>query len=395
MKRFGNLWEGVMNEDEAVEAIRDAIVFKKKHKEVQRLLLKDVPEGHPEWHQIDLDKTRAYARQCLEELRDFSWQHKPPKHRRAWCANKTHGKGKWRDLYVPTLKDHCIAHILMRACEKAFTKGMHPHCCGSVPKRGIRHLYKNVRKWLKYDGKSRYFVKLDVRKFFDNITKEQLMECFERRIKDERILWGLRQIVYSAPVACPVGYYTSPWFSNLLLQDLDWFVEQDLWKERRGRRIKYVRHYLRYVDDLLLVGSSRSDPEKSVRAIKKYLAEKYDLEVKNNWEVKKVGTYRECRSAKSDARFLDMGGYKFSRDAVILRDGIYLGTTRLARRIRKRHKPTLGQMLSITSRVGWAKMCNHFRFLKLKINPFVSVRKIRRKISHVEKIGKRGLREAA
>ena len=78
-----------MNEDEAVEAIRDAIVFKKKHKEVQRLLLKDVPEGHPEWHQIDLDKTRAYARQCLEELRDFSWQHKPPKHRRAWCANQT------------------------------------------------------------------------------------------------------------------------------------------------------------------------------------------------------------------------------------------------------------------------------------------------------------------
>ena len=156
-----------------------------------------------------------------------------------------------------------------------------------------------------------------------------------------------------------------------------------------------MRHYLRYVDDLLLIGSSRSDLEKSVRAIKKYIAERHDLKVKNNWEVKKVGTYRECRSAKSDARFLDMGGYKFSRDAVILRDGIYLGTTMLARRIRKRHKPTLDQMLSITSRVGWAKMCNHFRFMKLKINPFVSVRKIRRKISHVEKIGKRGLREAA
>lgn len=356
---------------------------------MQILLLKDVPKWHPEYHQIDIVKVRKYADMCISELSSGTWVHQTPKRRCQWCPNKTKKGGKWRELYIPSLKDHCIAHIIMHACEPAFMKGMHPHCCGSVPGRGIKRLYVNVRKWFKYDGKAKYFVKLDIRKFFDSIRKDDLCKCFERHIKDKQVLSWLSQIVYSAPSACPVGYYTSPWFANLLLQDLDWFIEQKLYKFRSGKRIKYVKHYLRYIDDMVLIGSSKSDLKKSVHAIQKYLSDHFGLSIKDCWEIKEIGTYKECKSCKTKKCMLDMGGYKFSKDAVILRDGIYLAVTRLARRIKKRHRPTISQALSLMSRVGWSKMCNNYRFLKFKIKPYVNLKKVRRMISNVDKVGKR------
>lgn len=386
MKRIKDTWAQVTEKSNAVTAIIEGTRFKRGKRDVQDLLYgKEKVKEHPDlYHQIDIKKANKYADKLIGLLETKEWKHREPKFRKQFCRNRTSNKGKWRELYIPYLDDHIIAHMLMQANMRAFTRGMHPYCCGSVPGRGIEFERKTISHWLKADKQLRFFVKLDIRKFFDNIDRDKLKRELRKRIKDKDSLWAYDQIIDSAPVACPVGYYTSPWFANLYLQDLDWYVEQRLYKERRGKRIKYVSHYLRYVDDILLLGTSKADLRKSVHLIIEYLKENYGLEIKPSWEIKRIGILKGGKLAEN-TYWLDMGGYKYCKGTTILRDGIYLAAKRLAKKIYKAEYMTTHQAQSIISRIGWAKHCDSRTFYENDIKPYVNIKLARRIISDVAK----------
>lgn len=394
MKRIKNIWENVLNKNNAYVALVEGTREKRTKREVQKLLFspEEVADDPTKYHVIDPAKGMEYVDGLINRLRTKSWSHKAPRHRRCFCRNRASSHGKWRDLYVPHLDDHIIHHMIMQESMEAFTRGMHPHCCGSVPGRGIKHIVDTVSHWMHDDLQCRYFVKLDIAKFFDNITADKLEEKLSKKIKDKDMLWAHRQIIRSAQVACPVGYYPSPWYANLYLEDLDWYVEQDLYKERRGKRIKYVRHYLRYVDDILLIGTSKSDMEKAVRAIMKYLADNYSLKVKQSWEIKKIGKHEIIdgkHRLKPGTYWCDIGGYKFCKDSTILRDGIYLATKRLAKKIYKQGYHTVHQCMQINASVAWTEKCDSKKFLENDVYPYVNLKLTRRKISDVDKNRKR------
>lgn len=394
MKRISNVWKDAIDKTNAYLALVNGTKNKRTKRQVKRFLYseEDVAKNKSLWHNIDPKKGKPYANMLANRLETKTWVHNPPRHQRKYCANRASCKGKWRDLYIPGLDDHIMHHMIMSASMEAFTRGMHPHCCGSIPGRGIKHVIKTVSNWLENDLECRYFVKLDIRKFFDNIDREILMSKLERKIKDKDILWAHRQIIYSAPVACPVGYYPSPWYANLYLEELDWFIEQQLFKTRRGKRIKYARHSLRYVDDILLIGTSKSDLDKAVRAIQRYLDENYDLSIKPTWEIKKIGKH-EFVDGKWRLRpgtyWCDIGGYKFCKDATVLRDGIFLSTQRLAKKMYKQGYYTDHQCRSINAKVAWAEHCDSLYFLRDRINPYVDINTTRRLISNVDKERKR------
>lgn len=384
MKRLGNIWPDVVSVKNGITAVVDGTRYKRNQHQVQKLLNDD--------HTINIGAAEKYVVPIIKQLETGTWKHGTPKYKRQFCRNKSNG-GKWRDLYIPSLEDHIVAHMLMQASMKAFTKGMYPHCCGSVPGRGINHILWCVKRWMKNDKECRYFVKLDIRRFFDNIDRDVLKRKISEKIKDQGVLWAFYQIIDSAPLPCPVGYYTSPWFANLYLEKFDWFVNQQLYKERRGKRINYVRHYLRYMDDMLLIGTSKSDLYKAIKAIQKYLHDELGLEIKPEWEIKKIGKHELVNGKwrlKDDTYWCDIGGYKFCKDTTILRDGIFLSTRRLA----GKQKYTVHWCRSINSRIGWAKHCNSRHFIENDIKPYVNIKESRRIIADVDKKRKRRSNQA-
>lgn len=405
MKRIGNIWKDVVDVDNGIVAVVAGTKHKRKDHNVQKLLFQD----RERWHQVDPEKARTYVEPIISKLELGEWEHSAPKYKRQFCKNRTSGKGKWRDLYIPTLEDHTVAHMVMQASMPAFMRGMHPHCCGSVPGRGINHLIRSVSYWFQKDLKCRYFVKLDIQKFFDSIDKDILKAKLRTKIKDKKVLDLHYSIIDSAgklqglidlpetscqpkDLAAPVGYYTSPWYGNLYLESLDWFVEQKLYKERRGKRIKWVRHYLRYVDDILLIGTSRADLERAVREIMQYLSDNYGLRIKPTWEIKAIGKHEVVdgkRRMKPGTYWCDIGGYKFCKDGTILRDGIFLETRRLAKRMYKQGYYTKHQCASINARIGWAKHADSRRFIESDIKPYVNIKQTRRMIGHVDKVEER------
>ena len=393
MKRINNIWEKAIDRENGYISLVDGTKNKRGKREVQRLLYSDeaVLKDKTKWHLIDPKKGKAYAEVLCQRLESKTWIHRKPKYKRQYCRNRASSRGKWRDLYIPYLDDHIIHHMIMNASMEAFTRGMHPHCCGSVPGKGINHVIKTVSGWMRNDKQCRYFVKLDIIHFFDNIDADILKQKLRRKIKDKNILWSHDQTIDSAPVACPVGYYPSPWYANLYLEEFDWFVEQELFKNRRGKRIKYVRHYLRYVDDILLIGTSKKDLEKAVREIIQYLDKNYGLSIKNSWEIKKIGKHEMIDGKwrlKPDTYFCDIGGYKFCKDATIMRDGVYLSAKRLARKMSKSEYYTEHQCHAINAKVAWAEQCDSGKFLENDIFPYVNIKTTRRLVSRVDKLRK-------
>lgn len=71
------------------------------------------------------------------------------------------------------------------ACLK--TRGMH-----KAAKYVQDAMKKAKAKWGEY-----YVLKMDVSKYFDSIDKEILLKILKRKIKDEKLLWLIKEIVYS------------------------------------------------------------------------------------------------------------------------------------------------------------------------------------------------------
>lgn len=114
------------------------------------------------------------------------------------------------------------------ACIK--DRGMHKACLD------VQMAMKHCKKiWGDY-----YILKMDVRKFFDNIDKNILYKIVAVKIKDLKLLRVIKEIIYSTPneKGQPIGNYTSQTFANIYLNELDQYVKHKL-------KCKY---YFRYMD---------------------------------------------------------------------------------------------------------------------------------------------------
>lgn len=70
-----------------------------------------------------------------------------------------------------------------------------------------------------------------------------------RVIKDRDTLDLIDKIIDSTDKGVPIGNYTSQWFANFFLQDLDHYIKEEL----------KVPYYLRYMDDMVLFHRNKKD----------------------------------------------------------------------------------------------------------------------------------------
>ena len=96
-----------------------------------------------------------------------------------------------------------------------------------------------------------YILKMDIRKYFNSIDKKILYKILTRRIKDEKLLWLIRQILTAQKrqKGIEIGNYTSQTFANIYLNELDQFAKRTL-------KLKY---YTRYMDDFVILLKSKKE----------------------------------------------------------------------------------------------------------------------------------------
>lgn len=106
-----------------------------------------------------------------------------------------------------------------------------------------------------------YILKMDIAKYFDNINKNILLDIIKRKIKDENILWLIKEILFSQKreKGLEIGNYTSQMFANIYLNEVDQYVKHKL-------KIKY---YCRYLDDSVLMVKTKRSTKKNTNIFKR------------------------------------------------------------------------------------------------------------------------------
>ena len=101
-----------------------------------------------------------------------------------------------------------------------------------------------------------YVLKADIRHYFDTVDHSVLMGIIQRKIKDRKVLRLTRKILDNhiakqKEKGMPLGNLTSQFFANLYLNELDYFVKHTL----------KAKHYIRYVDDFVILDKSKEKLE--------------------------------------------------------------------------------------------------------------------------------------
>ncbi len=323
MKRLGNVYHKVYDKDNIRQAILSASQGK-RHKRGVMKVFENIDKAIDLVHDILKNKTYIPNPYWESVLIDG--------------ASK-----KKRIIYKPKFfPDQVIHWCLMNVIKSQINRGMYKWNCASISERGTLYAKKATEKWVRTDYKrTKYALKLDVKKYYPNINKETLKQKFRRVIKDPDIMWLLESIIDSHHEGIPIGNYTSQWFANFYLQDLDHYIKEEL----------KAPYYIRYMDDMVIFGSNKKTLRKHKELIEAFL-KKESLTIKENWQVFNI-----------DKRPLDFVGYVFSRDKTYVRK-------RITKRMRKRYfkfkkKPTKHLACSMMSYLGWLKHSDSYVLYKM------------------------------
>jgi len=213
---------------------------------------------------------------------------------------------KARQIHAPDFSDRVVHHWLVPKLEAMFESGfIHDSYANRIAK-GTHAAVDRLRDFVRQVDSGQgggWYLQLDVRNFFNTIHRPTLYAMLKRRMEREHASEIVRRATHAllrasvqsqgvvhcssaasralvpeykrlenAANGCglPIGNLSSQFFANVYLDRLDQFVKHKLKAPR----------YLRYVDDFVLVHSSRAELELWQRAIEEFLRDELRLELK-------------------------------------------------------------------------------------------------------------------
>jgi RNA-directed DNA polymerase len=335
MHKTKHVWEKITDIDNIKHAILKASQKKRKRAGVQRVL-------------ADIN---YYAQMIQTMLLEKTFVPSPYKE----VIIKDGSSQKERVIHKPQFfPDQCVHWALVLPLAKEWGNSIQQNSCGSIPNRGLHYGKRKVERWLKNTRKkTKYCYKLDVKKYYQSVDQELLLAMFKRKIHDNNTLWLFDKIIHSHKQGLPIGNYTSQWFANLFLADVDWHIVQEFG----------VKHYVRYIDDMVLFSSNKKVLHKIRKQLEAILTKK-NLKIKHTWQVFKVMT-----------RGVDFLGYRMFHTHTIIRKSTAYRIHRRAKRID--NPPTLSQAQAVTSYLGITKHCDSYNFMQRFVLPYININQIK------------------
>ena len=216
---------------------------------------------------------------------------------------------KKRPLGIPTIMDRliqqCILQILEPICEAKF----HERSNGFRPNRDCENAIAQAEMLMQHSN-MHYVVDIDIKGFFDNVSHSKLLkQMWTLGIQDKRLLCIISAML-KAEVAgigfpekgTPQGGIISPILSNIVLNELDWWVASQ-WEEiptekeysvqynkkggkNKGSKLRALRktslkecYIVRYADDFKIFCRNAKDAKRLFEATKKWLRDRLGLEI--------------------------------------------------------------------------------------------------------------------
>lgn len=265
--------------------------------------------------------------------------------------------GKTREIYkLPYFPDRICQWAILQVIEPYLLKHFVKNTYSAIPGRGIHLALHDIDEAIQKDVPgTQYCLKLDARKYYPSINHDILKSKYRRLFKDDDLLWLLDEIIDSTPgdTGIPIGNYISQYSGNFYLSSFDHWMKE----------VKHVKYYFRYMDDIVVLGSSKEELHKLLNEIKEYFRKELKLTVKENWQV--FPTF---------VRGVDFVGYRTFLNYKLLRKST---CKQMKQKMKKLHHKVIekNQMMnysewcSINSYKGWLLHCDSFRLSQKYIEP--------------------------
>ena len=210
------------------------------------------------------------------------------------CFVVTHPKP--REVWAAEFRDRIVHHMLYNHVGARIERTFIADSCACIPGRGTlyaaQRLDGKIRSITQNWSQPAHYLKCDLANFFVSIDKRVLAEQLKVRIPEPNWQQLARQILLHDPrenyqlrsaqrlfnrvpqhkrlasqpahLGLPIGNLSSQFFANVYLDALDQFVKHQL----------RVRHYIRYVDDFILLHESPQQLNAWREQIESFLAER-------------------------------------------------------------------------------------------------------------------------
>lgn len=342
---------------------------------------------------------------------------------------------KERTIIKPNYKyEQVVHHIVVQALKPGIETGMYEYVLGSIPGRGPHRGAKKIEHWIRTDiSNTKYVLKMDIRHFFQSVDHDVLKAWLAKKYRDSNSIELAYLIIDAIEEGLPLGYYTSQWFANFLLQPLDHYIKEQL----------HVKYMTRYMDDIVCFGRNKKKLHEARREISKYLEENFRLHLKKNWQVFRFEYVSEertimCRNLRELEAFkneldslrirhrikihrgkrkifikeasigkkqesfdklvskykaeeqvlkmvhgrpLDYMGFEFHRDRTLIRESTMYRLTKKARQVSKQEHINPKDAMALLSRMGVLKHTDTYAMYEARIKPITNVKKLKKVVS--------------
>ena len=210
------------------------------------------------------DLEQLTIEEIVNEIRKRLANYSPSKVRRVLIPKSY--SDKKRPLGIPCMWDRliqqCIKQVLEPICEAKF----YNHSYGFRPNRSCQDALARCSHLMQLT-KLHYAVDIDIKGFFDNVNHEKLMkQIWNLGMQDKQLLCIIGKML-KAPIdkegiptkGTPQGGILSPLLSNIVLNELDWWIANQ-WEYMQTKK-----DYSRIRDNR---GISRIDNSHKYRALK-------------------------------------------------------------------------------------------------------------------------------
>lgn len=185
------------------------------------------------------------------------------------------GNGKFRPLGIPAVRDRIAHEVIQLIINPIFEKLFHNSSHGF--RRG-RSCITAIEELLKYHKLGyNQVVDADIKGFFDNIPHKLIMAMIEREIADGKTLRTIKKFLQAGVIedgkfvptkrGTPQGGVISPLLANIVLNHLDWTLEENEYK------------FVRYADDFVVLAKSRESVEKALTLVTRVIEDDLGLEL--------------------------------------------------------------------------------------------------------------------
>ncbi len=200
---------------------------------------------------------------------------------------------KAREVWAADFRDRIVHHLLYNQISPYFYRRFIADTCACIPGRGtlygVERLESKIRSITQNWSKPAFFLKCDLSNFFVSIDKSILWKQLQPALAANWLSWLCKVILFHDPrtnyeyqgdpdrlglvpnhkrltsqmdgFGLPIGNLSSQFFANVYLNELDQFAKRQLG----------ARHYIRYVDDFVILHESASWLNEALAKINEFL----------------------------------------------------------------------------------------------------------------------------